>query len=64
MIQAENGSEALYILKKYRDSIALVLLDIIMPVMDGYAFLDIIKADKELSLIPVIVTTQSDSEAD
>lgn len=35
-----------------------------MPVMDGYTFLDIIKKDAVLSLIPVIVATQSDSEQD
>lgn len=33
-------------------------------VMDGYTFLDRVKKDAELSLIPVIVTTQGDSEAD
>ncbi|MGN0492384.1 MAG: EAL domain-containing protein [Acutalibacteraceae bacterium] len=64
VLQAENGREALEILKLYKERIALVILDIIMPVMDGYTFLDIIKADAELSLIPVIVATQSDSEAD
>ena len=64
VIQAENGQEALDILKQNKDSISLILLDVMMPVMDGYAFLDRIKADKELALIPVIVTTQSDSEED
>ncbi|MFQ9649818.1 MAG: hypothetical protein ACLRZZ_05960 [Enterocloster sp.] len=39
-------------------------MDIMMPVMDGYTFLDTIKTDAELALIPVIVTTQGDSEAD
>lgn len=64
VLQAENGSEALEILKLYKESIALVLLDIVMPVMDGYTFLDKVKEDPELSLIPVIVTTQSGSESD
>ena len=35
-----------------------------MPVMDGYTFLDMIRDDEELSLIPVIVLTQSNSETD
>lgn len=35
-----------------------------MPVMDGYTFLSIAKKDPSLASIPVIVTTQSDSEAD
>lgn len=35
-----------------------------MPVMDGYTFLDRIKGVEELALIPVIVMTQGDSEED
>lgn len=42
----------------------MILLDVMMPVMDGYTFLDTIKKDPELSLIPVIVMTQGDSEED
>ena len=64
VLEAENGQEALEVLRHHKDSIALILLDVMMPVMDGYAFLDRIKADKELSLIPVIVMTQSDGEED
>ncbi|MGN0715302.1 MAG: EAL domain-containing protein [Anaerovoracaceae bacterium] len=64
VLEAANGQEALDVLHQYRDSIALILLDVMMPVMDGYAFLDRMKEDAELALIPVIVMTQSDSEAD
>ena len=64
VLEAENGQEALEVLRHHKDSIALILLDVMMPVMDGDAFLDRIKADKELSLIPVIVMTQSDGEED
>lgn len=64
VLQAENGKEGLDILKKNKDSIALILLDVMMPVMDGYTFLDIVKANAELSLIPVIVMTQGSSEED
>jgi threonine synthase len=35
----------------------LILLDLMMPEMDGFAVLDVLKADKELSQIPVIVVT-------
>lgn len=62
VIQAENGQEALDILQTCKDDIALVLLDVIMPVMDGYTFLDRVKADPELAIIPVIVMTQSEGE--
>lgn len=64
VLEAENGKQALDILETNKENIALILLDVMMPVMDGYTFLDIIKKDAVLSLIPVIVTTQSDSEAD
>lgn len=62
VLEAENGQEALDVLRQHKDSIALILLDVMMPVMDGYTFLDRVREDKELSLIPVIVMTQSDSE--
>ena len=64
VLEAENGQQALAVLEKRKDEISLILLDITMPVMDGYTFLSIAKADPALASIPVIVTTQSDSEAD
>lgn len=64
VLEAENGQEALEILSQYKEEISLILLDIIMPVMDGYTFLSHMKADPSYSPIPVIVTTQSDTEAD
>ena len=64
ILKADNGLEALELLEQYKDSVSLILLDMMMPVMDGYRFLDHVRADGELSLIPVIVTTQSDSEGD
>lgn len=64
VLEAEHGQEALDILAHCADTVALILLDVMMPVMDGYAFLDLVRQDPQLSLIPVIVTTQSDSEED
>lgn len=61
-IEAENGEIALELLQKHKDTVSLVLLDLNMPVMDGFGFLDAVKADRELSLIPVIVTTQEESQ--
>ena len=62
--EAENGQAALDFLNHSREEIALILLDMMMPVMDGYTFLKKIKAVPEHSLIPVIVMTQGDSEED
>ena len=64
VLEAENGAQALSVLEKYKEGISLILLDIIMPVMDGYTFLTHLKANPRLDAIPVIVTTSSDSEAD
>ena len=64
VLEAENGQDALDILHQYAGSISLILLDVMMPVMDGYTFLDRINDDEKLSLIPVIVMTQSGSEED
>lgn len=64
VLEAENGMEALSVLKEYGERISLILLDIVMPVMDGYTFLSHVKADSAFSSIPVIVTTQSDGESD
>lgn len=64
VLEAENGQAALDVLLQNKDHIALILLDVMMPVMDGYTFLDRVHDDAELSLIPVIVTTQGNSEED
>lgn len=64
VLEAENGEQALSLLEKYREGISLILLDIVMPVMDGYTFLKHLKADHRLNSIPVIVTTSNNSEAD
>lgn len=41
--------------KIQKDKPDLILLDIVLPGMDGYAFLEKVKADKELSSIPVLI---------
>lgn len=64
VLEAVNGQEALSVVEKYKDEISLILLDILMPVMDGYTFLSILKQDPVYSAIPVIVATQSDNESD
>ena len=57
---AENGKEALDILLRGEPQIALVLLDLTMPVMSGYDLLDEMKKEGILTSVPVIVTTGSD----
>ena len=53
--EAENGEEALVAVAKDRPD--LILMDIQLPVMDGYEVTRRIKADPSLSSIPVIAVT-------
>lgn len=64
VVEAENGREALESLRQYAGDFSLILLDIVMPVMDGYEFLAAIKEDPKFDSIPVIVTTQNDGESE
>jgi len=58
----ENGEEALEAIKRERPD--LILLDIMMPVMDGYEVLRQIKEDEKLRDIPVIMLTARAQERD
>ncbi len=60
MLEAENGSDALDKLKKETD-INLILLDIMMPIVDGIEFLKIFRSDMKNSHIPVIVLSTDDT---
>ena len=53
---AANGDEAIQVLSGPQ-SVDLILLDLIMPVMDGFSFLDWRKTDPEAAKIPVIVNS-------
>ena len=53
---ASNGKEGLEILRKNYRQMSAVLLDIYMPVMNGYEFLEAVNNDSMLAQIPVIVT--------
>ena len=64
VLEAENGQAALEILANSQNEIALILLDVMMPIMDGYTFLEEMKKIPKLAVIPVIVMTQGDSEED
>ena len=61
VLQAEDGYEGLRSMREER-RIALVLLDLKLPVDDGWAVLKQLKKEPELSLIPVIVFTASVAE--
>jgi CheY-like chemotaxis protein len=54
-IVAANGKEALERLRALRDRPCLILLDLMMPVMDGRAFRAAQQSDAELGSIPVLI---------
>jgi signal transduction histidine kinase/DNA-binding response OmpR family regulator len=58
VVEAGNGREALEIVTRQRP--ALVLLDLMMPEMDGFEFLDEMRQRPELQSIPVVVLTAKD----
>ncbi len=60
ILEAENGSDALDKMKK-DPSINLILLDIMMPVVDGIEFLKIFRSDMSNAHIPVIVLSTDDT---
>jgi putative two-component system response regulator len=62
VITAYNGAEALEILKTAKELPKIILLDIVMPQMNGYQLMDILKADSVYSKIPVIFITSSNEE--
>ena len=48
IIYASNGREALQMIEEYRDRLSVVLLDLIMPEMDGFKVLDCVRNDELL----------------
>lgn len=60
VISACNGKEALELLEQNINRIAVIVLDLIMPVMDGFQFMDEFRLHKEYDNIPVIVATSNE----
>lgn len=62
LLEADNGAAALQILREKGDTISAVLLDLIMPVLDGFEVLRKMNGEPTLSNIPVIVATGQNTE--
>lgn len=58
---AGNGKEALKLLKDFKPD--LILLDVIMPKMDGFGLLDYAKKEKSLKDIPIVLLTNVSEDA-
>ena len=61
IIYATNGKEALESMQEYIDRLSIVLLDLMMPVMDGFEVLEAVRDDPGMQRIPIIVLTADKS---
>ena len=61
IIYATNGKEALESMQEYIDRLSIVLLDLMMPVMDGFEVLEAVREDPGMQRIPIIVLTADKS---
>lgn len=57
ILQADGGKKAIAMIKKHQDEIAVVLLDLVMPEVDGFTVLEVMKKQSWLKTIPVLVIT-------
>lgn len=57
LLYAENGEEALKIMREQREKLSIVLLDLMMPVLNGFEVLETVRKDELLRQIPIIVLT-------
>ena len=58
VLTAVNGKEGLDVLELHPET-SLILLDLLMPVMDGWDFIKSVGENQNLNQIPIIVTTAS-----
>ena len=63
ILEAENGAEAVSAIRKYRMEIDLLLLDIVMPEMDGFEVLTVMNRNEWIEDIPVIMISAETSPA-
>ena len=62
IVEASGGQSAIEIIDDMKDELAIVLLDIIMPGIDGFGVLEHMKKNNYLDSLPVVVVTDDASE--
>ena len=63
ILTAEDGKKGLEILREDRD-VQLVLMDIMMPELDGYDMIRIVRSQEELKNLPIIAVTAKAMKGD
>ncbi len=61
VLEAKNGADAIGHIKA-RSDIDLILLDIIMPIMNGLEMLKVVRADDNIEQMPIIVLTTDETK--
>lgn len=61
ILEADNGRKALELMRRKDKDVALVLLDIVMPVMNGYDVLEEARNDPDLLAMPIVVLTGAET---
>lgn len=61
IIEARNGADAVALIKS-RSDISIILLDIIMPIMNGLEVLRVVRSDENIEQIPIIVLTTDETK--
>lgn len=54
---ATHGQEALEYLREQKVEPCLILLDLMMPIMDGWSFVESVQKDEGLARIPIVIMT-------
>lgn len=62
LLEAENGEQAMMLIEQYHKNIAVLLLDLIMPVKSGYQVMEEMGKKGIMAEIPVVVITAENSE--
>lgn len=60
---ASNGKEALKLLREKKEELSAVLLDYLMPEMDGLTFLEQVKEEKLLTRTPIFLITSEEDDS-
>ena len=62
ILEAENGEQCVAMLEQYGTGIALILLDIVMPGMNGFEVLEYMPRNHWIEEVPVIMVSSENSE--
>jgi two-component system, chemotaxis family, chemotaxis protein CheY len=60
---ANNGADALVLMRGLDEKPCIIILDLLMPVMDGNQFYTALKSDPRLGDVPVVITTSDPTHA-